>query len=307
MKTIGRVKGGAVALCIAASSMVAAVANAQAWVAPKGEADVSLIYQFNDYHGHLDYLGHKRAEQGSQAQIVTLDVDYSVTDRFAVSFSVPYVFARLGSNPVAAFRGHPAGANDGHYHGTWEDYALDLRYNILMQPFVVTPFLSFIVPSHHYQTVAVEAVGRDLHETHVGFNIGRTLDPLLPKAYVDTHLGYVFSEKSLGISTNRTVADIGAGYFVTPRFTARGVISYQQTYGGLTSKQVLVDPITPELFQGHDRLLRDTHLRAGVSGSFSVGPRTDVYAGYVHTLWGKNSHYGYGITAGVSRAFPRAR
>jgi hypothetical protein len=292
----------------AVCAMITTTALAQAWIEPKGETSVSLTYQYSDYLGHLDNAGNGVAENGSQAQIATLDVDYSVTDRLAISFSVPYTLSRLGNNPSPHLVDR-TGINDGHYHGAWQDYDLELRYNVLMQPLVVTPFLSFVVPSHDYQTVAAEAVGRDLRETHLGMNIARTLEPLLPKAYVDAHVGYVFSQQALGISTNRTIADVAGGYFVTPRFTARGVVSYQRTHGGLTSEQVFADPpvLTPDLLHGHDRLLRDTHLRAGLAGSFSIGPRTDLYAGYVKTLWGKNSHYGYGITVGVSRAFPSAR
>ena len=278
---------------------------AQAWVDPKGETSVSLTYQFSNFLGHSDVHGKAHPENGSQAQIVTLELEHSLTDRLAVSFSVPYLAARFCCNPAPGFP--RTGINDGHYHATWQDYHFELRYNVLEKPLVVTPSLAFVIPSHHYQTIRAEAVGRDLREAHIGVDVGRLLDPLFTKAYVDAHLAYVFSEKALGISTNRTAADGAVGYFVTPRFTARVIAAYQKTHGGLTSDDIFGGQLTPELQLGHDRLVRNNYLRAGFAGSFAVSPLVDLYAGYVKNLWGTDTHYGYGISAGVSHTFPARR
>ena len=124
--------------------------------------------------------------------------------------------------------------------------------------------------------------------------------------YVD-FVVHVFSEKALGISTNRTAADGAVGYFVTPRFSARVIAAYQKTHGGLTSAEVFSGKLSPDLQMGHDNLLRSNYLRAGFAGSFAVSPSVDLYAGYVKNLWGTDTHYGYGISVGVSHTFPAAR
>lgn len=149
-------------------SALAARSSAQAWVAPKGEMSVSLAYQFADFKGHLNQHGNEIPLGGSRSQSVTLDIDSSLTDRFAFTASLPYVATRNGKDPSPA-AGH-TGIDDGHYHSTWQDYHFNVRYNLLTKPVVLTPFVGMVIPSHHYATIGEAAPGRDLRETHIGFD-----------------------------------------------------------------------------------------------------------------------------------------
>lgn len=277
-------------------------ASAQAWVSPKGETSVGAVYQFSDFLGHVDNSGTRMAENGSQAHALSLQLDYSPTERLAIGAVLPYTVTRLGSN--YNFRVNHTGVDDGRYHGTWQDYRFDVRYNLRSAPLVVTPFLALVVPSHRYATIGEVAPGRDLRETHAGVNLGRLLDPLLPRAYVDAHLGYVFSEKALGISTNKTIADASAGYFVTPRVSTRLIASYQRTLGGVTSDDLQSGRTSFPVLVGHDRLLKDTHLRAGVGLEYAFTSTLAMSGTYIRLMNGRNTHYGHGISLGVSRAFP---
>jgi hypothetical protein len=283
------------------ASLIAISASGQAWVAPKGEAAISLTYQFSDFRGHINNDGSRDPVNGTQSQAITLQVDYSVSDRLGISASLPYIATRLGNNPAPGFP--RPGIDDGRYHSTWQDFHLDARYNILTQPLALTPFLTIVIPSHHYETIGEEAVGRDLREAHVGFNIGRLLVPLLPYAYLDGQVGYVFSEKALGISVNRTIASLSAGYFITPRWSSRLFANYQKVHGGVTSDQFFGHQLPPDVSLGHDRLLRDDHLRAGLGFDYAVTRNIDVYAAYTTLVWGRNTHYGHGISAGIARTF----
>lgn len=283
---------------------------AQAWVVPKGETTVSFTYQFADFLGHLDERGRKaRPMSGSQDagvgasryQALTLEIDHSFSDRFAVTASVPYTATRNGPD-ASPTSGH-YGIDDGRYHMAWQDYHLEGRYNVLMRPVVLTPFLEYVLPSHHYATIGEAGTGRDLQELHAGFGLARVFDPVLPRAYVDSEVAYVFSQKAFGVSTNRTLATLSLGYFVTPRFSVRALGSYQKTHGGLTSDFVFGPDISPALFLNHDRLLQDDHFRAGWAASFSISPHADVYVSAVRTVWGRNTHYGRGFSAGYSRTF----
>lgn len=284
------------ALCAA----LPVVSFAQSWVASKGATDVSLTYQFSNFLGHLGPDGAKHPENGSRSQAVTLEVDHSLTDRLAMSVSLPYIATKFSDPAPGVDR---SGINDGHYHATWQDYHLDVRYNALRRPVVFTPFLALVVPSHHYETIGEVAVGRDLRELHLGFNVGRLLDPWLPNAYFDVHAGYAFSQKALGVSTNKTFADLSAGYFITPRLSGRIIANLQKTHGGLACGQCVGGDIPPDVSLGHDRLLRDNHFRAGLGVDFAVTPATGIYAAYVNTVRGSSTHYGYGVSAGVSRTF----
>jgi hypothetical protein len=278
---------------------------AQAWIGPKGEVSASLTYQFADYLGHLDEKGNKVHLSPSRAQGITIEAAYNVSDRLAVGVSLPYTATQNGKDPSPT-SGH-VGIDDGRYHASWQDYHFDVRYNVLMRPLVLTPFFTYVQPSHHYPTIGEAGSGRDLREAHIGFDIGRLLDPLAPNAYFDAHAGYVFSEKLLGIGTNRTVADLAAGYFVTPRFSPRLIGSYVRTHGGLTSDYVFGLDIPRALFLEHDRLLRDTHLRVGLGVSFAITSTLDLNAGYVRVVNGTNTHYGRGVSIGIARTFAGTR
>lgn len=147
------------------------------------------------------------------------------------------------------------------------------------------------------------AVGRGLRELHAGLNAGRLLDPLVPGAYLDLHAGYVLSERALGVSTNKAIADLAAGYFFMPRFSTRLVFNHQKTFGGLDCGPCIDPSLPANLREGHDRLLKDDHTRAGVAVDFAATPAVGLYAAYMTTLRGRNTHYGYGVTLGVARSF----
>src|ERR1700730_2396656 len=114
------------------ASLIAISASGQAWVAPRGEAEISLTYQFSDFGGHINNDGSRDRLNGTQSHAVTLQVDYSVSDRLGISASLPYIATRLGSNPAPGFP-RPGTIDDGKYHSTWQDFNLEARYNVLAQ------------------------------------------------------------------------------------------------------------------------------------------------------------------------------
>jgi hypothetical protein len=275
----------------------------QAWTAPRGEASVGLTYQYSHFLGHIGPDAHRLAVEPSRAQGVTLQIDYGLTDRLSVSASLPYAATQNGLDVLRP----RVGIDDGHYHSTWQDYHFEARYTLLDHPLVITPFVMVVRPSHAYPTTGEAAIGRDLREIHIGLNAGRLLDPMLPNGYVDIHAGYVYSQRLLGIVTNRTIVNGSAGYFLTTRASVRLLASYQVSHGGLTCGPCEPGPdLSPLLSAQHDRLLRDSHLQIGFGGSFAVTPSVDAYAAYLSTVSGRNSHYGHGVALGVSKSFSLA-
>src|SRR5439155_21454761 len=104
---------------------------------------------------------------------------------------------------------------DGSSHSTFQDVHLDLRYNVLrdsrrrgLRDLAITPFFSFIVPSHGYVFDAESALGRDLREYALGVSVGRLLSPLLRKAYVQGQYSYAFVQKANNISLNHNNVDL---------------------------------------------------------------------------------------------------
>lgn len=290
-------------------SCVSAPLNAQAWLNPKGEVTVSLGFQNSDFKGHLSERGARQPAGASKSRSLEIGIDYAVSDKLTLSASLPYVASRNGKDgsPVAGFGGN----DDGRYHSTWQDYRLEARYNVLSEGVVLTPFVGYVIPSHRYAVFFEAGQGRDLRELQAGFNVGRLLTPKWHQPYVEARVLYAVPERVFGVSTNRVGIDGSLGLFITPSLSIRGVGNWQRTFGGLTADEVLVFPpngpptanpnLDPELFRQHDRLLRDKHFRAGLAASWSLNAGTDVYAGFIRTVSGRNTHYGTSLSVGVAR------
>jgi hypothetical protein len=212
--------------------LLASSAPAQAWLAPKGEASLGLAYQNVYTRDHLFSEGERRYRGSIRVNTVLLGLTYSFTDRLAAGASVPYVAARYdGTNPNNV----PGSEiiDDGSYHGNFTDLRLDLRYNLLQEPAMVTPFVSAIVPTHDYPTFGQSAPSSGLEQYLVGVWLGRRLDPILEAGFAQLRYSYAFVEEVLGIPHDRSNADLEIGYFLTPSLGISVTGSYQKTHGGL--------------------------------------------------------------------------
>jgi hypothetical protein len=271
----------------------ASSAPAQAWLAPKGEASLGLAYQNVYTRDHLFSEGERRYRGSIRVNTVLLGLTYSFTDRLAAGASVPYVAARYdGTNPNNV----PGSEiiDDGSYHGNFTDLRLDLRYNLLQEPAMVTPFVSAIVPTHDYPTFGQSAPSSGLEQYLVGVWLGRRLDPILEAGFAQLRYSYAFVEEVLGISHDRSNADLEIGYFLTPSLGISATGSYQKTHGGLDVPL----PGTPAAaafretpyFDHRDRLAQTNYLNVGGIVSYALTGSLDVFVVYQSTVWGRNFH-----------------
>jgi hypothetical protein len=288
---------------------------AQAWTPPKGEATLDLSYENLYVRDHLAQHGEAAQLGQIRTNVLLFDLTYAVTDRLAATASLPYVYSRYdGKNP------HTLPADNGDYHGTFADYRLDLRYLVLRDPAVVTPFVAAIIPSHHYVTFAHSAVSVGLREYLVGVNLGRRLDPILADAFVQARGSYAFVEHVLGISHDRSNYDLELGYFVTPSLAVNAAGNYQRTHGGIDFpvvgtpefKALVNSPYWPV----HDSVARAEYMNIGGGLTYALTGSVDVSASYVTMVWGKNIHkispglvfgfnYGFSPQRAIRRFFPR--
>ena len=110
--------------------------SAQAWLPPKGDGSVSLAVQTISFAGHFDSSGNRLQGAGrSRATNLLLGLSYSFTDRFTAELSLPYVITRYTGNPADLTFGSPlfvpAVLDDGSSHSAFQDFHLDLHYNVL--------------------------------------------------------------------------------------------------------------------------------------------------------------------------------
>jgi hypothetical protein len=281
-------------------AMAPSTLTAQAWLFPKGEGSVSLSYQNIIVHDHSYAQGDTHDIGHIFSDAVTMDVDYSFTSRLAARVSLPYIAAKYsGSHP------HHLPIDDGTFHSTFQDFSVDLRYNLVRRPAAITPFFRAVIPSHGYEYFAHSAVGRDVHEYHAGANFGRSLNPIFPKAYLQARYAYVFVERILGVSPNRGDAEFQLGYFLTRRLSLLGTGQWMHTYQGVQIPYGIIHGgLTDEQWPHHDQIGKAGLLDVGGGAAFALNGSLEVYLSLARSVQGQNSHlHAAVVTVGMSRSF----
>jgi hypothetical protein len=279
---------------------VACDVSAQAWLFPKGEGTVSLSYQNVFVRDHVWSTGDAHDVGHILSHAVALDVDYSLTDRLAVSVMLPYVASKYyGPAP------HQLPIDNGSYNTAFQDFTTGLRYNLSRRPVVLTPFFKAVIPSHNYQYFAHSAAGRDQREFHVGTNFGRRLNPVALNAFVQARYSFAFVERVLGIAPNRSDAEFQVGYFLTPRLSFLGTGQWMHTHsgvdlifgaghGGLNSDQ----------WPHHDQIARASLLDVGGGAAFAINGSLEIFLSVARSVEGRNGHlHASVVTVGLSRTF----
>jgi len=294
--------------CIAIA-LILATANhvkAQAWVPPGGEGFISFIYQRIDNTGHRRTNGVLVPKGRSLDMSLYLEADYAFTNRLSVTAGLPYVFAKYTDpNPPP----YPIPFLPTDQCRCWQsglqDFGITTRYNLAGGAggaFALTPSVSLGTPSHDYNFRGESALGRDLTEVRIGLDAGRRLDAILRNLSVQGAYSYAIVEKVMGISTNRSNANLEGDYVIKRKLLVRGQVFWQRTHGGLRfgspSPPGLVFPgevDTPELLNQHDRLLRDNYWHAGGGLGYSF-PQFDLFATYTAFVSGTDTHAGRALT-----------
>ena len=261
---------------------------------------MTVGYQTTYSPDHLDLNG-KAFDKGKiTLHSMTLDTDYSLTNRLNVRVVLPYIFGKYeGSAP------HTLPVDNGSYHATFQDFTAELRYNVSQRPAVFTPFVRLVLPSHGYENLAHAAVGRGVREYHIGINLGRRLDPILPKAFIQAQYSYVFVQRILDVSPNRSNVIAQMGYFLTPRLSLLALMQWSHTYRGLdVDFGIPHGGLTDDEFLHHDQIGKIRLLDAGVGAFFAVNRKTDIFASWGRTVSGANSHsHASVLSLAISRSF----
>ena len=274
--------------------------SAQAWLLPKGEGTVALSYQNIYVADHTFENGDAHDIGHILSHALTLDVDYSITGNLAVRVAIPFVAGKYyGPTP------HQLPMDDGTYHSTFQDLTTDVRYNLTKRRVVLTPFFRAVIPSNTYTYFAHSAAGRDQREYHLGANIGRRLDPVIPKAFAQAQYSYAFVERVLGIAPNRSNLEFQLGYFLTPRISLLGTGQWMYTHSGLDLNYNLYHAgVTDDQWIHHDQIAKTSLLDLGGGTSVAVTPSWQMFLSLGRSIEGRNGHlHAAVVTIGVSRSF----
>jgi hypothetical protein len=293
------------AACSAAFMLLlaATAARAQAYVPAQGEGTVSFMYQDQFFKNH--YSPTTAVDVGHiWARSTLFDVTYGLTDKVAVSLSLPIVATRYSGpspHPLPDFSG-PNPLDDGSWHATAQDFNFAVRYNVTRNLFnkgiVVTPYVGSVMPSHDYPYFIHSGFGKDLNEFQIGGSVAKLFEGGIPGLLIQGRYGYGFTETAVDIPHNRSLASFEVAYFATPKLRLMGLSSGQRTHGGIDfygarSRALL----TTEEFLHHDQITRENFLALGGGASYSISESIDLYGSIMTDVARRNGH---GLTRGIS-------
>ena len=270
-------------------------ARGQAWLPPKGEATLALGWGNAFVNKH--YLGTTAAPGDNvendfghiRSQSVEVGLGYGLTDRLAASVAIPYILTKYYGTPGQNFFPHTIAIDDGRYHGTFQDFKINLSYQALRGRVALAPFVSAVIPSHSYTYFAHSAAGRNLHEYLVGTSLGARLDQLLPGSYAELTYSYAFVERVLGVHHDRSNGFLELGYYVTPSLSLRGIGTAFYTHGGLVFREADALP-PPEVFLHHDQIAHESGISLGGGVSYVLTGSTELYVAYLTQVQGRGGH-----------------
>jgi hypothetical protein len=283
---------------------------AQAWLSPQGDGTVTMLYQ-NDIE-RLHSFGDGRTKDRGHTSLdgVYVNADFSFTDRLALSVSVPYIAGKyVGAFPHLLVRGEPdteVALDNGHYHGALQDFRINLRYALSQRALKIAPFFQAVIPSHAYPTLGHAAVGFYEQEYRVGVSVGRRLDPILRKAFVQGQYAFGMSpEVAANIAPKRSYGELQLGYLLNRHITLQGSSALTWAHTGIDfDYNLFPNNLTDEQYLNHDRIARGKLLDASGSIAYQLNRSTNFFLSVGHSFYGTNSHLRYLVTTvGFTKAF----
>jgi hypothetical protein len=291
---------------------------------PPGEGNITISYQNLFARGHLDLNGDRMIGDSccdpTQGHALVMEAEFGLTEHLAVNGSIPYIAAKYeGTHPhlIGGIAGQIRPWDDGKYHATFQDFRVGVRYNVTRRPFAITPSFDVVIPSHHYQSTAHAAPGKDLRAYAAGVAAGGFLDAWLPRLFFHTQVSYSRVQKLDGVRPNRSWEEGELGYFITPRLSVRFLETYQVTHDGIDL--VTFTPMTDGIFhstgiqiasgdrQYHDRLQRSNYLTLGGGAGFALNDSIEIFVDAAKMVWGESVHPLRAVTVGVNTHFSTRR
>ena len=299
-------------------------AFAQTSVPPRGFGSVRFSYQKINHTGHIYTDGSTDGTGWSVNHSLYIQGEYGITDRFAVSLGLPFVLSKFMGGPPAPTdfpreikQLQALNKCGGCWKSGFQDFNFVARYNTFGYPhsaLAVTPFVSFGVPSHSYESRGEAVLGRALRELRFGTDATLRIDAISENLYLQEQYSYAFVERVQNIRHDRSNARIEGDYLLAgKKMTLSGLVTMQYTHGGLrlgsVSPAYVFVPsgeFTSELLAQVDVLQRDNNWRAGIGASYSF-QGMDVHADFTQVIGGSQTHVLRAVTLGVSVPFELRR
>ena len=285
----------------------------QAFLSPKGEGSVSLLYQYSIDRLHAYADGITKDTGHMYWNTVVLDTDYSITDRLAVRVSLPFVDGKyVGTHPHTIVRGDPTttvALDNGAYHGTVTDFRLDVRYSLTKGALKVVPDFQATIPAHPYPVFLHALYGADAREYRMGVSVARRLNPILPRAFFQGRYAFGIGQEFANISPKVSYGEFQIGYLLSRRLIVQGSAVGLHTHNGV-EWPVATYPynLTEEQWLNHVRISKASQLDAGGSIAYEINRSSQFVLSLGHSFLGENTHLRYVVaTVGFVKAFSTSR
>jgi hypothetical protein len=280
-----------------------ALASAQSFTPPPQVGSVTLSWQWVDNTGHILTDGTFMPRGQSVTTSVLAEVDYGVTERFAATVGVPFIFAKYtgGLPPPSGLERDACKC----WNESFQDFSITGRYRFGDEFWALTPSARLIMPTHDYAYRGEAVVGPNLHQFLIGIS-GAWRLVALPKANIEAGYTYALVEKPTeDTSANRSNLTASFGYALTRSWFVHVGSLFQKAHGGLTAREIFTTA-TPEQKTQADRLLkmRYWHMTGGVSYSASFA---DLFFAVQPYVWGRDTHDGIAYTVGSTWYFDFSR
>lgn len=276
----------------------------------KGGGHFVLTYHFNTTDGFESSIGDLPI--GSiDTHVVNFELEYALTDRLTVIAGVPYVRKRYNNGPLPHDpllldppRPHIENVDLGGWNSGFQDFNIGAKYRVREGAFSVEPFVYLGIPSHEYPFFGNAAIGQQLTRLQVGSTL--MWYPGLSDAYYRADIGYVFVEKTLGVSVSHWILRAEAGYQFGPRITGRlfGLLKKGSGLSVPTDYPGFPDQLNDELWYQHDRMLKHNYMNIGIGLDWVLNDHYSVSSNYMTMIWADQVNIlDYALTLSVARAF----
>lgn len=281
----------------------------------RGRGTLSIGYQDTFVDGmFLPVPGGEAPIGAVRVHSASLGIDYFLADHWSGHVDIPYVDSRYrGNSPhcittappqcrgaIVPAQPHPHSAflDDGHYHGTWQDWHIGLAYHGDFADYLWSPSITATIPSHRYTFFAQAAPGQDLWKIDVALDLAHQFE--LSSLYYRIRAGHVFAEKTLGQSIDHNTLDLELGAFLDEAFTVKTFAVGKKGHGytGPLSDQ------TSEAWYHHDQRAEHNYATVGAGLDWHLNGRDTVSTTVQRLVWGQYVFdFKYSLDLRLSRDF----
>lgn len=275
-----------------ASLVVARSADAQGLVSEKGSLQATLAHNFGFADTIVETDGLVLPNNYVNVQNTVLSVEYVPIKRLAISAALPLIGTKYDAEKSGADYLPHGPYDDGSYHFTLQDLALDARYMVLDVPYALAFNLGLTIPTRDYPVQGTAAPGRGLFGVRLG--VGMSIYPeALERAFLDVGYELQLFEKfdenpdTAKYGQTRSEARLSAGYFILDKLAAFLVSGFRLQHDGIDFKNF--DSLTMNEQDWHDPILKEMGLLLGAGAMYQLNDKLFVTASYSHFILGRNT------------------